>query len=242
MAITAIEYGLTTYLKQEGLLPAKPQVLELGEARWLGDLRVEQLANDIALIASEDRRGALLSELEKATRPELDARAVAKLFYSTFLDHCSLTTVDAFGSLDAIALDLNQPLALGGQFDLTLAFGTAEYVTNLSQFFKTTHEWTKPDGLMIHGATFTGWLSQGFFNFKPEFYRSLAARNGYQMLALVYAELYPLNLIDINSPEEFNDMVRDGKIADNALLYAVMKKGSVESEFQIPMRSVSLPF
>lgn len=239
MAITAIEYGLLTYLRQNGDLPTKPHVLEFGEANWFGDMPVQQLANDIeTLVEDESRKKHLLSELEKAQQEPgpTSNRQIAKLFYTALLDHESLTAIDLFGGDEALALDVNQPLALGKQFDICFQFGTAEHVFNLFQLFKSVHEATRPGGLMIHGTALSGWYDQGFYNFKPEFYWALAARNGYEVLAMVYTELHPLKMIEIQSQEDFLAMVKEGRVGNDALLYAVMKKPSVESEFQISAR------
>lgn len=239
MAITAIEYGLLTYLRQNGNLPAKPNVLEFGEANWFGDMPVQQLANDIeALVGDESTKNRLLSDLEKAQQDPGPAgqRQIAKIFYSTLLDQESLTAIDLFGSDEALMLDVNQPLALGKQFDICFNFGTAEHVFNLFQLFKSVHEATRPGGLMIHGTALSGWYDQGFYNFKPEYYWALAAKNGYEVLAMVYAELHPLKMLEIQSREDFMAMVKEGRISNDSLLYAVMKKPAGNSEFQIPAR------
>lgn len=239
MAITAIEYGLLTYLRQNGNLPTKPHVLEFGEANWFGDMPVQQLVNDIeALVGDESRKRHLLSELEKAQQdPEPSSkREIAKIFYATLLDQESLTAVDLFGSAEALALDVNQPLALGKQFDICFDFGTAEHVFNLYQLFKSVHESTRPGGLMIHGTALSGWYDQGFYNFKPEYYWALAAKNGYEVLAMVYAELHPLKMVEIQSQEDFLAMAKEGQIGNDSLLYAVMRKPAGDSEFQISTR------
>jgi SAM-dependent methyltransferase len=239
MAITAIEYGLLTFLRQNGNLPTKPHVLEFGEANWFGDMPVQQLANDIeALVGDESRKKHLLSELEKAQQNPgpYSNRQIAKIFYSTFLDQESLTAIDLYGSDEALALDVNQPLALGKQFDICFDFGTSEHVFNLFQLFKSVHEATKPGGLMVHGTALSGWYDQGFYNFKPEYYWTLAEKNGYEMLAIVYAELYPLKMVEIQSQEDFLGLVKEGQISGNSLLYAVMKKPVGNNEFQISPR------
>jgi SAM-dependent methyltransferase len=239
MAITAIEYGLLTYFRQSGALPERPHVLELGEANWYGDLNVQQLANDIqAIVTDNDTKEKLLADLGDAAQ-RLDGggkREIAKIFYSVFLGQESLTTIDFYGSNEALAMDLNQPLPMGKQFDICLDFGLAEHVFNVYQFFKSVHEATKPGGIMIHGTSFTGWHDQGLFNFKPEFYWKLAAQNKYDLLGLVYAELYPLKLIDLCSRDEFLAMVEAGQIGNDALIYAVLRKSEAESDFLVPAR------
>lgn len=237
MAITAIEYALFSYFKQNGGLPARPHVLELGEANWFGDLPTQQLANDIeALITDEPVKNKLLADLNAAIQAQNEEtmRRIARVFYSTFLNYDSLTAIDPHGSKDALALDLNQPIELDRQYDLCLNFGTAENIFNLYQFFQTAHKLTKPGGVMVHGTSLSGWYTQGLYSFKPSFYWRLAEANRYQTLAFVYAELHPLKLVELNSLEEFAHMANKGQIANNSLLYVVFGKDKTETEFSAP--------
>lgn len=237
MAITAIEYALLSYFKQNGGLPQTPNVLELGEANWFGDMPAQQLANDIDVLITDDAtKNKLVSELNSAIQEqdEKTMRKIARIFYSTFLNHDSLTAIDPHGSSDALALDLNKPVGIDRQFDLCLNFGTAENIFNIYQFFQTTHQLTQPGGVMIHGTSLSGWYTQGLYSFKPSFYWKLAEANQYKILAFVYAELHPLKLLELNSLEEFARMDNEGQIANNALLYVVLEKDRTETEFSAP--------
>lgn len=236
MAITAIEYALFTYFKQHGGLPERPRVLELGEANWFGDLPIEKLVEDISNLVSDDNtRNRLQTELSTAANPNTpNPRQIAKIFYETFLGYDSLTAIDLYGSENALHLDLNLPVKIEDQFDLCLDFGTAEYVFNTHQFFKSVHELTKPGGVMAHGTSLSGWFTQGLYSFKPSFYWQLAKANQYQILAYVYAELHPLKLLELNSPEELTHMVNEGQISNQSFLYVILKKGETETSFSAP--------
>lgn len=239
MAITAIEYALFTFFKQNGGLPASPHVLELGEANWFGDLPAQQLANDIeTLVTDVPAKNKLLADLDAAIQAQNEEtmRRIARVFYSTFLNYASLTAIDPHGSKEALALDLNQPIELDRQYDLCLNFGTAENIFNIHQFFQTVHHLTKPSGMMIHGTSLSGWYTQGLYSFKPSFYWRLAKANHYQIVAFAYAELHPLKLVELNSLEEFAKMANEGQIANNAMLYVIFRKDEMETEFNAPLQ------
>lgn len=234
MAITAIEYALFSYYKQNGGLPENPNVLELGEARWYGDLPPEQLARDIeALVPDQVTKSRLLAEFETTIQNQdgNTMRKLAQVFYTVFLNPKSVTAIDPYGSETALHLDLNDPVELDGQFDLCLDFGTAEYVFNTHQFFKNVHQLTKPGGVMVHGTSLSGWYEQGLFSIKPTLFWNLAEKNGYEIMAFVYAELHPLKLLEIPSPEDFIALVKEQMIAAESLLYVFLRKSASETDF-----------
>lgn len=239
MAITAIEYSLFSQLKQSGVLPLSPALLELGEANWYGDVPIEQLGNDIyRYVSNDDEKKQLYLALNRlvADRPPTMLWDVAKIFYRTFLNYCDTVAIDFDGTAAALKLDLNQPLDLGRQFDIVFNGGTAEHVFNQFQVFKTIHAATLPGGIMIHGLPFTGWMDHGFYNFNPTFFWDLAAANDYQILALVYAELSPLKLVQLHQREQTAEMLTSGQIGANSLIYAIFKKTSVEQPFISPLQ------
>lgn len=239
MAITYLDHTIFSKLKKLGCIPPQPSILELGEASWYGDMSTEVLSDDIESLVHD-----------KELREELHQRMVdilcgnspykiwhlAKVFYKVFLDYRKITAIDFHGTPAALKMDLNHPVALAERFDVLMNTGTAEHVFNVFQFFKTSHDVTRPGGLMIHIMPFRGWLEHGFYSFNPTFYWDLASANGYKMIILAYAELSPPKLVQLTHREEIINMARKGYLGQEALLYAVMKKSGSESEFSIPMQ------
>jgi len=239
MAITAIEYALITKLNQAGVLRPNPDILELGEANWYGDVPIDRLASDVNdFVADPARRQALASELQSIVQRRSPKMLfeMAKVFYKVFLDYGSITAIDFHGTEVARKCDLNQPIELDRQYDIVMNGGTAEHVFNVYQFFETAHKATKAGGLMLHGVPFTGWYDHGFYNFNPTFFFDLAEQNGYKLLMLVCAKLQPLELIQIHKREQTAAMAREEKIGHNALLYAIMQKDQQERPFSAPIQ------
>jgi hypothetical protein len=235
MAITQIEYALLRYLKTNNLLPQNPQILEFGENNWYGDVPFDQFRADIAQSGRPDILD-LQMQLDQLMEREDQNRLfdLAKLFWQVFVNYQSITAID-LGGLNAHQFDLNYPVVMDCQFELTVNFGTAEHIFNVCQFFATMHELTKPGGIMLHGLPFTGWLDHGFYNFQPTFIWDLAAQTGYEVLGLFYAQLSPFKLIGIQNREELLTMSQSGNIGQNAMLYAVLRKGE-EADFFPPIQ------
>ncbi len=224
-------------LRKAGIVPPRPNVLELGESEWYGDIPSEQLAGIIDTeVADPQARRELRQRLAdtlsgKSPHPSWD---LAKIFYRALLDYQRITAIDFHGTPAAMQIDLNHPTGLDERFDVLIDCGTAEHVFNVFQFFKTCHELTRPGGLMVHATPFCGWIEHGFYSFNPTFYWDLAAANGYAVVMMVYTEIDPVRLVQLDKREKIVDMVRGGELGRNAILYAVFKKGDAETDFRIP--------
>jgi hypothetical protein len=89
MAITCIDHLIFLNLKQSGCFAPLPSLLELGEAKWFGDVSTEVLCDDIEkLVQDKDRREQLQQQLVDILCADSPAgsRDLAKLFYKVFLD------------------------------------------------------------------------------------------------------------------------------------------------------------
>ena len=85
---------------------------------------------------------------------------------------------------------------------------------------------------------FRGWLEHGFYCFNPTFYWDLALANKYAVQILAYAELFPPKLIQLPNREKIVELARSNALAENAYLYAVMRKSHDEREFEIPRQGL----
>ncbi|MBI3919759.1 MAG: hypothetical protein HY322_22450, partial [Betaproteobacteria bacterium] len=150
MAITAVDYIILGKLKEAGLIPATPSVIELGEAEWFGDIGLDVLSDSIEnhVVDPElrERLHQQMVDVELSNSP-YKSWELAKIFYKVFLGYGSITAIDFHGTPSALKLDLNYPVSLGRQFDIMVNGGTAEHVFNVFQFFKSSHEMTRPGGL-----------------------------------------------------------------------------------------------
>ena len=238
MAITGIEYRLFRSLREQNALPLGGDILEVGEANWYGDVSLKVLGQDICRFAPENTRQSLsrqLDEIAQAKRPGI-LWEVAKVFWHTFLQPQTMTAIDFHGTGQALKLDLNNPIDLQRKFHVVMNQGTVEHVFNVAQAFKTIHDHTLPGGLMVHGLPFTGWVDHGFYSFNPTFYWDLAAANGYQLLVMLYAEVKPLKLVQLQTREQVLEMAKNKQLGENSLLYAVLRRPAEIRPFNIPLQ------
>ena len=238
MAITAVDYHVFQALARGGGLPSRPRVLELGEAEWNGS--PAPLVETIAAIPDPDLRAQMQARYEEVLNGTARTRSwdMAKMFYRLFLDYESICAIDLHGTPAAMQLDLNYPVVLDERFDMVINLGTAEHVFNVAQFFRTCHELAEPGGMMIHTMPFSGWVEHGFYSFNPTFYWDLAAANRYHVVLLIYTEMSPFRMVQLNAREQIIDMAESGELGRNAMLYAVFRKDAAESEFRMPSQQV----
>jgi hypothetical protein len=238
MALTAVEYHLFRTLRATGALPPRPHVLELGESEWYGDVPETVLQDAIDAESDPARRAALHASVREALASGAPRQAfsLAKCFYAIFLDYGAISAIDFHGTPAARKIDLNYPVELAERFHIVIDIGTAEHVFNVFQFFKTCHELTRPGGLMIHANPFRGWLEHGFYNFNPTFYWDLAAANGYDMVMLLYSEIDPLKVIQLDARESAVALARDGALGANAMLHCVLQKPDRDRPFAVPLQ------
>ncbi len=150
-------------------LPARPLVLEIGEANWYGDVPLA----DVPELAD-------VPDWETA-----DLWAKARLFYERILDPARVDAVDLQGTREAWKLDLNEPLPVDVMYDVVVNTGTTEHVFDQRQVFETIHDRTKPGGLMVHAFPVGGCKDHGFYTYSPCLLAELLLANGYWLLAEV---------------------------------------------------------
>ena len=239
MAITHNDRSLFLRLRHAGLLPPHPNVLELGEGQWFGDVSTETLSEDIDdLVDDAELHEELHQRMVEIFCVETPCRSwdLAKVFFKACLNYSKYTAIDFHGTPAALKIDLNYPVNLGEQFDIVLNAGTAEHVFDVGQFFRSVHGLTRPGGMMIHVMPVHGWLEHGFYSFNSTFYWDLAAANDYTMLFHGYAELKPPRLVELDSRTRILDLAKTGQFAKNATLYGVMKKADAETPFRVPQQ------
>jgi hypothetical protein len=239
MAITALEFMVLASFREHGLLPKNPRVLELGESNWYGDVSIDQFEQEIRRLAAEpaarDRHLFQLNEAVAANRAEL-LYELAKIFFEAVVQVGEYSAIDPGTPGSKFRFDLNQPVPIQEQFDLTLNLGTAEHIFNVYQFFKTAHDRTETGGLMMHSSPFTGWLDHGFFNFQPTFYFDLARANGYEILSFICGKLKPFEYVQVRNHDEIPQLIKAGKIPAGSHINVVFRKAK-SAEFSVPMQA-----
>ena len=69
MALNVIDYVIYRELSKAKLVPAQPDVLELGEANWYGDVEITQLAEDFGSGTAGLDPNALILPAQKSIKP-----------------------------------------------------------------------------------------------------------------------------------------------------------------------------
>lgn len=239
MALSQSFYMVLKQAFRQGLLPQRGAVLEFGEANWYGDMQLDALITDIEqMVVDPTRRADIVAAIRNAAQGDHKHRLfhLAKAVYGALFDPTRLDAVDFNGTPSALKLDLNEPIALERQYDVTINNGTAEHIFNVGQFFKTMHECTKPDGLMFHDAPFTGWIDHGFYTLQPTLFFDVAAVNGYELLGMFYFDWQAKVLEKVFGRGAIPALIQKHKAEKNTNLIAVLRKAATESPFISPFQ------
>lgn len=242
MAISQPEYTFLSLLAQSLIFPENPSVLEFGEQHWHGDVKLEDLFQDINAFAFGERHKKLLNDLDevlkrKDTQKNFD---LAKIVYQLFLNYQSICAIDLHGTSQSLQFDLNYEVSLDTKFDVTINLGTAEHIFNVFQFFKTVHECTNSNGIMLHVMPFLGWIDHGFFNFQPTFYWDLAEANLYQVKAFLF--INGKKFVSFHNRQAVTQYLHQLQVNPSQCpvipsnSYVALQQSSNPSDFKIPMQ------
>lgn len=239
MALSQSFYMVLKQAFRQGLLPQRGAVLEFGEANWYGDMPLDALITDIEqMVVDPTRRAAIVAAIRNAAQGDHKHRLfhLAKAVYGALFDPTRLDAIDFNGTPSALKLDLNEPIALERQYDVTINNGTAEHIFNVGQFFKTMHDCTKPAGLMFHDAPFTGWIDHGFYTLQPTLFLDVIAVNGYELLGMFYFDWQAKVLEKVPGRDAITALVQKHKAEKNTNLITVLRKGAIETPFVSPFQ------
>jgi hypothetical protein len=216
-----------------------PQAVNLTVSLWLqgalkGFRRVVELGSQELVV---DTR-AVTRELRAVTTnpglPEVDS---ARSLYEA-LGFEEYRCIDTDGRHGALVLDLNQDLRAGGyreQFDLVTNHGTTEHCFDQHHAFRNVHNLCAKNGLMLHALPFQGYVNHGFYNYHPNFYRDLAASNGYELVTM---------LLNVDAGSGDLSLYSAGLMGHIAMtssstlaLFVVLRK-TTDDEFRVPFQGM----
>ena len=153
-----------------------------------------------------------------------------------FFAPSNVQAVDFDGTEAAHRMDLNQPISLDRRFNVVFNHGTAEHIFNIAQVFKTVHDYTLPNGLMIHESPFTGWIDHGFYALQPTLFFDLAECNNYVIIGMFVEDLTDKRLFQIQNRDAVPELVRSGTLPANSQLLTVLRRGPDEPPFGLPIQ------
>jgi hypothetical protein len=218
MAISYTHFQLLKHLHAQGELPQGGSILEIGEANVYGDF---DIASEVGMWPLTGR---------------IDDYGYAKIIYAKLFSTQDVASIDA-GGPTAHKFDLNQPCTLNRQFTTVINHGTAEHIFNIAQVFRTMHDHCAVGGLMIHECPFTGWLDHGFYCLQPTLFWDVAHDNGYKMVLMATEHLQSRTYKIYENREQLLEERRRGALADNLMLFVVMRK-TKDEQFYVPMQGV----
>jgi len=208
MAISGTIARLLTSLKP--VLPKGGTLLEIGEANWYGDVVPDFPCSNLD-----------------------NSHAVAKDFYAELFAPSRILSIDDGGTDLALRKDLNRPLELDEQFDVSINHGTAEHIFNVAQVFRTMHDWTSTGGMMVHESPFTGWIDHGFYCLHPTLFYDLAAANCYEIVTIAIEEIKRQTIIRLDNRYHATELAAAGNLPNNSHLFVAFRK-LVDKPFRIP--------
>jgi hypothetical protein len=235
MAITRYDYLFWKELRDDGVIPTDPHVLELGQANWYGDIDPKCLVDDVKRYAHPYRIEMWLDWLNTPGTPEEpDLFIKAMVFYGAILDPRHVTSYDMNGTHRSIKMDLNYPIE-PRQHDVIINTGTAEHIFNQNQFFKTAHCGCRPGGIMVHMLPAWGWLDHGFYNYHPTFVADLAAANGYRIQKWWLYDLTASKCFPVRTPKDVQDVAKIHGY-ETSTLHAVCYVKQNDEPFKMPIQ------
>jgi len=239
MAVTSITYSITRWLFEDNLLPRNATVLEFGESNWNGDIRDDELADDIKKHAVDKKeRATLLARLRKLSNSDMQTRlfGTAKIFYRLYYGCRKVDSIDLNGTDAAIAHNLNEDYISDEPVDVTINNGTAEHVFFAGRVFQSMHRCTKPGGMMVHqGPLINGWVDHGFYNFQPTLFYDLARQNNYDILFFV-GQNRPFQVVQIESHDDVMAVTQSPGFPANPSFFVVFRKPDSDTDFAVPMQ------
>lgn len=146
--------------------------------------------------------------------------------------------VDTDGKFGALTLDINfdpVPSDHLGQYDLVTNHGTTEHLINQLNAFKMIHDFTRPNGYMLHALPYLGQLDHGFFNYQPNLFDALARYNSYRTVGMWVGIDWQLSSFIPWEPRLLEFLVLSPKSTG---LLIVLHQKMYQAEFQVPFQGV----
>jgi hypothetical protein len=237
MGIGGPDLRLLIKLKEEGLIPGKSSVIEIG-AQQLNDdfLRCDAELETMARLCGVGQPSPLPPPLtmpaDGGELKHLDASAPWARQFWTWLGF-DYASIDIDGSPGSIPLDLNfdsAPAGTTGKFQLVTNYGTTEHIANQLNAFKVIHDLASHGGIMIHCLPAQGMFNHGLVNYNPKFFWMLARSNGYKWHHMDFgvsgpALALPLNIVDSVSEfaPDFVERARSYSAADCGIVVVLQK-------------------
>jgi len=235
MGIGPTILGLYRQLKILGAFEGVNKVIELGsQGVWCPDRRLL-----LGLYDAFGRQRPPEDEIARYVSADGTGHAPSRHLHESlgFQYEC----VDIDGNFGSLLLDINfdpVPPEHRCKFDLTTNHGTTEHIFNQLNAFKMIHDFTAPNGLMLHALPFTMHLEHGFFNYQPNVFDALARFNSYRTFGVWVGPDWTLSSLVPWEPRLL-DYLRVS--TDSTHLLVVLQQKLHDADFCVPVQTIYEP-
>jgi hypothetical protein len=224
MAIENQIIDLAIYLKQIGKLNSINSVLDMGDQ----DLNVnyEYLKNKLKHLKITEFENLFERSKYYPKRPRVSSSAFWQSLGINETDRLDLTQLERRNDVkhNFYKIDLNYPVdkrVVNKKYDLVTDIGNNEHPFNVSECFRSLHNFTSKNGLMlIQQSIFKG---NGLYNFEIGFFESLAACNNYQILYSAYTISYNGIYFSLPIATDILDVININKVSTISVIYLFKK-------------------
>lgn len=191
MGLSTNAISVIHWLKSNGLINMGNAVAELGSQQINNDIianlnSIDHLAKLFGVAPFSETFDWTINE-QKYLESGMQHLPEDAPFAQELYEHLGLKyiCVDFDESPHSLKMDLNYdsvPKNHKGKYSLVTNFGTTEHAANQLNAFKIIHDFTTPNGVMLHTLPFQGFPSHGFLTYSMQFFWMLCRSNLYKVI------------------------------------------------------------
>lgn len=191
-----IHFKQLQYWIDRGYIRAGSRVMDVGTQHLL----FSTLPESVAMIETL-RSSSVTSEKCEQLKRLCEESHAKRAFVHDWLMLAGVRyhSIDIFNGPVTSAFDLNHDTAPDhwrGKFDVAINVGTLEHVIHQANAVQFIHDVLRVGGLWLEQSPSIGYLNHGYFQYHPQFYRDLAAANGYEILEAWYSKAGSYQTLD----------------------------------------------
>lgn len=187
-------------------------------------------------------------EYEAAKKYPQRPRVSSSTFWKTLnfnvthrLDIAALPRDNKNEDLNFLKVDLNFPIEQQiklNKYDLVTDFGNNEHPFNVIEAYKSMHKLTKKNGYIFISQNY--FKGNGYFNFEPSFFESMAAVNKYKILNNFFILYNDRKDLFIPLDIKILDIINTSKVESITINYLFQKTN--DEEFKFPYQDFGSEF
>jgi len=237
MALGKQIIDIAVHLKKIGKLDNVKSAIDMGDQ----DINIEYsvLKNKLQHLKVQNFEKIFERAKNYPERPRVSSSALWQSLGIEKTDRLDLIQLERINDVNHsfYKVDLNYPIPnnlINMKYDLVTDIGNNEHPFNVGESYKTLHNLTNKEGLIIiQQGIFRG---NGLYNFEIGFFESLAASNNYDILYSSYVIPYNNTYFCVPIDENALELINISKVEEISVIY-VYKKNDNES-FKYPYQDL----